>query len=128
MPTYSVACKGCGKVGERKLTFSEMSDFSEACTCGSSIVVMFAPSAMNFTLRDGPSGGWASRAIKEKQYREKRREMLAKKEKDHVYTPSLIPNFNGEQTESWREAKEIARVELGTSAAESYNDLVQSKG
>lgn len=128
MPTYSIVCKGCGKIEDRKLTFSEMDAFAEICSCGSSLEVGFMPCAVNFTLKDGPSGGWASRAIKEKQYREKRREILAKKEKDHVYTPSLVPNFNGEQTESWREARETARTVLGEASAKSYDNLVQNKG
>jgi len=127
MPTYTIVCSSCSKTEDRRLTFSERDVFEGACGCGGKLEIGFTPTAVAFTLRDGPSGGWASRAIKENQYRAKRREMLAQKEKDHVYTPSLIPNFGGQETGDWREAKEEARVNLGEEASKSYDRLVGEK-
>ena len=73
-------------------------------------MLAFDPGNVNFVLKDGESGGWTSKAGKENAYRARRNKVLAQKTKDHVFKTKLIPNFDGQQTENWREAQEQARA------------------
>jgi hypothetical protein len=82
----------------------------ECTACQGKAVLEFNPGDVTFVLRDGPSGGWTSKAGKENAYRARRNKILDKKTKDHVFKTRLIPNFEGQQTESWREAQEQARA------------------
>jgi hypothetical protein len=82
----------------------------ECPACQGKVVLAFDPGNVNFVLADGPSGGWTSKAGKENAYRARRNKMLAQKTKDHVFKTRLIPNFEGQQTENWREAQEHARA------------------
>lgn len=78
-------------------------------------------------MKDGESGSWASKVIKESKYRTARRETMAKKEKDHVFKSSLQANYDGTETGSWREAQELARKEKGEDAAATYQPMVSKE-
>ena len=93
--------------------------------CRTNLEIGFSPGSVSFVLRDGPSGGWASKAIKENRYRASRHRIIGQRQKDHVFTPTLQPNYMGEETGTWRNAQEMARKELGDAAASTYNFLIQ---
>jgi hypothetical protein len=78
-------------------------------------------------LVDGDSGGWASKAIAERGYRAKRREEVGRRQAENVLTPSLVPNYEGQDTGTWREAQEEARKAGGDAAAETYDPLVSKE-
>jgi hypothetical protein len=78
------------------------------CACGGQVKLIFDPSGVEFVLKDGESGGWISKAQKENAYRANRRQVMARKEKDHVRPNRLRPNFQGQVTSSWEEAKDLA--------------------
>ena len=116
MPTYSTRCEGCGNTAEVRLSFVNYESVKmgvktlECSSCQGKAVLAFNPGAVAFVLKDGESGGWTSKAGKENAYRARRSKILAQKTKDHVFKTQLIPNFEGQQTESWREAQEQARA------------------
>lgn len=113
MPVYSTQCQSCQATQDRKLTYQEYDEVKAGtrtlpCSCGGSLSLGFDPSKVAFVLKDGPSGGFVSKAGKENAYRAKRRQQMAQKERDHVRPHHLIPNFEGQQVGSWQEAKEAA--------------------
>jgi len=130
VPTYQIECLECGETHDQRLSYSEYDQVKAgtkalACkTCGLPAQIGFAPGNLGFILKEGESGGWASKSIKENAYRAKRRDMLAKKEKDHVFKANLQANYEGVETGSWREAQELARTEKGNEAAATYDHLV----
>jgi hypothetical protein len=79
---------------------------------GGKCQIVFDPSSVQFVLKDGESGGWASKAMKENSYRARHREHMARRERDHVFKPKLQPNFRGVETGTWKDAKEFARTEV----------------
>lgn len=130
MPTYDLACGECGHTESRRLTFSDY-DAVRAGTvqmpcqaCQAALQLVFNPGAVSFIMKDGESGGWTSKALRENKYRMARREVMAKRERDHVFKNKLQPNYRGEETGTWREAQEQARKDKGSEAATTYTPLV----
>lgn len=128
MPTYTFR-RTDGTMLKQRLTFSEY----EAISTGASTLteegfgpleLVFDPSSTSFILKDGPSGGWASKALKENQYRGVRSNVMAKREKDHVFKAKLVPNYNGQEASSWTEARDEARHQKGDAVALTYEPLV----
>ena len=130
MPAYDLSCGECGATECRRLTFSEYDAVKAGTTelpcqaCQAALQLVFNPGAVSFVMKDGESGGWTSKALRENKYRAARREVMAKRERDHVFKSSLQPNYRGEETGTWREAQEQARKDKGSEAASSYTPLV----
>lgn len=116
MPMYTTQCQTCQKVSDRKLSFSaydavKAGQQALACselTCSGSLSLVFDPSAVSFVLKDGESGGFVSKAMKENAYRKKRRQVMAQRERDHVRPNQLQPNYQGQTAGSWSEARDAA--------------------
>lgn len=114
MPNYNTQCPQCSKSESRKLTFQEYDQVKSgactllACQCGAIPALIFDPATVSFVLKDGESGGWVSKAAKENKYRAARRNVMARREKDHVTPKKLVPNYNGQIASSWSEAKDAA--------------------
>ena len=113
MPTYSSKCQGCGTAAAVRLTFAEYDEVKAGiktlpCTCGGSALIEFNPGEVEFVLKDGESGGWASKAGKENKFRAARRKVMEQRERDHVFKSRLIPNYGGQLTETWKDAKDAA--------------------
>jgi hypothetical protein len=131
MPTYQVDCLECGTTRDQRLSYADydaVQDGKKTLTCkncGLEAKIGFAPGNLGFVLKEGESGGWATKSIKENAYRSKRRAEVAKKEKDHVFKASLQPNFDGIETGTWKEAQELARKEKGDASASTYAPLIQ---
>jgi hypothetical protein len=130
VPTYQVDCLECGESKDQRLSYSDYDQVKAgtktlACfNCGLPAQIGFAPGNLGFVLKEGESGGWASKSIKENSYRLRRREVMAKREKDHVFKSSLQANYDGTETGTWKEAQELARTEKGNEAASTYDPLV----
>lgn len=75
------------------------------CTCGK-IMRKAVPRNINFVLK-GMS--WTGKNIKEKSYREKRRQQVGKKMAQSHDIPQILPNYKGEVCKSWDEAKTLAK-------------------
>lgn len=130
MPTYQVECHECGTTREQRLSYSDYDAVKAgskalACSnCGLPAQIGFSPGNLGFNFKEGESGGWATKSIKENAYRKKRRAEMAQKEKDHVFKASLQPNYQGVETGTWKEAQELARKEKGSPSASTYDSLV----
>jgi predicted nucleic acid-binding Zn ribbon protein len=114
MPTYSTKCESCGVAEDIRLSFKEYEDLKigakemSCAQCEGKVSFVFAPTGVSFVLKDGPSGGWASKAMKENKYRGKRYKEMGKRQKDHAFKPHLIPNVEGKLTENWKEARDMS--------------------
>jgi len=113
MPQYSSRCQGCAKPASIRLSFSEYDEVKAgtrplACECGGVVTLEFNPGEVAFVLKDGESGGWASKAGKENKFRSARRRVMERREKDHVFKTRLVPNHGGQLTETWKDAKDVA--------------------
>jgi len=113
MPVYNTECKDCQKAQDRKLTFKQYDLVSKGqlrldCDCGGQAQIVFNPSNVGFVLKDGESGGWVSKGAKENAYRASRSREMKRRQKEHVKPKELQPNFQGQTTSSWEEAKDLA--------------------
>lgn len=131
MPIYTFK-RPDGETTRRKLTFEEYDrvrtgGLQVVDDTGASLELVFNPGGANFVLKDGPSGGWISKATKENGYRAGRKVEMARREKDHVFKTRLIPNYQGQETESWREAREEVRKSSGLAAASTYDRHVREE-
>lgn len=129
MPTYTFKRPTDGALAKQKLTFSQYDalvagDLAVTDDKGEVLELVFNPGAASFVLKDGPSGGWASKAMKENKYRKEHRKVVAKREKDHVFKTRLIPNYKGQEAETWQEARDEARFQGNEAAALTYEPLV----
>lgn len=133
MPLYSTRCTACREERDVRLSFAQYDEVrggkrTLACkTCGEAADLQFAPGSLGFTFKDGESGGWASKALKENAYRGQRRKRMEQREKDHVFKPKLVPNYKGEEAPTWRDAQEVARKDGGDVSAVTYEPLVQQE-
>jgi hypothetical protein len=113
MPLYKTHCAACASHDTRRLSFEDYDQVSAGalvleCSCGGNQKLVFDPTAVSFVLKDGASGGWATKAAAENKYRAARRVEMGRREKDHVKPNRLIPNYKGQIAGSWAEAKEQA--------------------
>ena len=107
---YDFKCKKCEHCFETEmpaLTFKEVKEEGLPCEkCDGKAFNVFNPSNLQISFKGVQ---WADKNYKEKKYRKERSEYLAARQKINHRTPTLIPNYKGEQTGSWKEAKEAAR-------------------
>jgi hypothetical protein len=113
MPLYDTQCSTCLKQETRKLSFQQYENVTSGvvaldCQCGGKPELVFDPSAVSFVLKDGEGGGWVTKAQRENRYRAVRRDLMTRRERDHVKPKRLIPNYNGQVASSWGEAKDAA--------------------
>ena len=99
MPNYSTQCEGCKACHEIRLSFTDYDAVKlgvkllECSTCQGKVSLDFDPGEVSFVLKDGESGGWASKANKENAYRAKRYAYMGKRQDAHAPKTRLLPNF-----------------------------------
>lgn len=140
MPTYSTLCDSCGSRPNMKLTFTDYEAVRGGTkplpcpACQGKLAIVFNPDGVGFSLKDGESGGWISKSMKENKYRNRHRGVMEQRQRDHAPNPKLVPNFAGEVLGSWQEAKEAAYdkalretqdVAAATQASQTYDSLVK---
>lgn len=103
------------KTGEMKLVDSDDQELK----------LIFNPGDVKFVLKDGESGGWASKSMKENKYRQERRQVMARRERDHAPKTRLIPNFGGKEAHSWADVKDHVMSTRGAASAATYDRLVK---
>jgi len=69
--------------------------------------------------------GWSSKDGREKVYRAKRSAEMGRKMREAHQKSEMVPNYNGEPTESWREARELAKK--GGKNSRSYDNKVEQE-
>jgi hypothetical protein len=129
MPTYTVRRKSDGILFRRRLSFQEY----DAVKAGEQLLtdeegelleLVFDPGEIGFVLKDGQSGGWATKAGKENKYRKARRGEMARRERDHVFKNRLVPNVGGVEAPTWKDAQDEVRRVKGLEAASTYDSHV----
>ena len=139
MPIYTTQCPSCGDAGDLRLSFVDYDEIQTGAKnlicnqCEAKCHILFDPSSVQFVMKDGESGGWQSKALKENKYRARHREVMARRERDHVFKPQLQANYKGIETGTWKDAREFARVETAKehgqeaakAVAQTYDPLVK---
>jgi len=128
MPNYTFQ-RPDGELLTKRLSFTDYDaiiagDKQMVDAEGNELILVFNPGEVGFVLKDGESGGWAGRAIKENKYRAQRSKVMAKREKDHVFKNRLVPNYEGQEGNTWAEVQSHAKAEKGELAASTYDSLV----
>lgn len=142
MPLYETQCQECKVTASRKMSFDIYESVMagrvrvSCMKCGGALALVFAPGSVNFVLKDGESGGWISKAMKENKYRANRQQVMERRQRDHAPNPKLVPNFAGETLGSWAEAKQAAYdkalsetkdVSAAREASSTYDGLVKQE-
>lgn len=109
MPRYDFKCTNeeCGLIQEFVLRISESDQLIPCSHCKSDMKRTFI--AANWEGQMVLRGEWPGKLMKENDYRVKRSEQMAKRQKDNHFVPTLAPNVGGERTDSWGDAKKLAR-------------------
>ena len=103
MPTYQFSCK-CGSTEEIFRGVLETTPVS-CPSCGLAMAKDFTPSTIGHMRGSTPSKGY-----KETRVRKKRNAALGVKQMERYGTGAkLIPNVDGEETNTWSEASKLAR-------------------
>lgn len=89
--------------------------------------LVFDPGDVGVVLKDGPSGGWASKTMTERKARASWREELGRREREHVFKPKLVPNYAGQEANSWSDVKDHVRSTVGLDQAKTYDKLVKKE-
>ena len=129
MPIYTVRRQTDGVLLRRRLSFQEYDavlagEQTLTDSDGAPVELVFDHTGVGFVLKDGESGGWATKAGKENAYRKTRRKQMARRERDHVFKSRLIPNVAGAEAPTWEDAREEVRRVKGDDAASTYNSHV----
>ena len=142
MPQYSTKCLVCEKTNEIRLSFSNYDAVRlgtktlECTACQGQVNLVFSPGDVSFVLQDGPSGGWISKAMRENKYRTERQGVMTRRQRDHAPNPKLTPNFAGEVTHTWADAKQAAYdkalhetqdTSAAREAAKTYDSFVKKE-
>jgi hypothetical protein len=129
MPIYTFKRTTDGAVLTKRMSFSDY----EAIRAGTKQVtdengldleIVFNPGTVGFVMKDGVTGGWASKTEKERKYRVVRNSQMARREKDHVFKSRLVPNYQGEEAHSWSDVRDHVRTTKGAESASTYDSLV----
>lgn len=114
MPKYDYKCTNegvCFNVQEEDAKISEYKDLRPECVdCGSECEYIYIPTVCHAILKDGPTGSWPSKGNRFKNYRAKQSEKMKVRQKDRYghLNRDCVPNYQGQQTENWREAQSLA--------------------
>lgn len=108
--TYYCTSKKCNKSQDENHPVAGFKEFRPTCgTCGKPCEYRFTPSIPQIAFKDGPSGSWPSKGERYKKYRANRTAQVKRKQFDRYGAPKeLIPNYQGNQTENWSEARNMA--------------------
>lgn len=131
MPMYTLS-RPDGTTLTYRLTFTEYEDVKAGKMKlvdgeGVDLALVFNPGNIAFVMKDGVSGGWVSKALKEQRYRQARSQEMARREKDHVFKSRLVPNYEGQEAHNWSDVQDHVRSTKGDGAANTYNRLVSKE-
>jgi hypothetical protein len=128
--TYECTNDGClGPDGNRTVMEIEVSIKDDmravhppCVQCGDSCNYKWVPYVPQFVLKDGATGSWPSKGNRFRQYRAKASEAAGKRQKDRYGDPKkALPNYKGEETGTWEEAKSQAIKDRGLEAAPTFD-------
>lgn len=102
MPTYTYACSKCPDHFDRVLSLSER-DQPQACACGE-VAQKVVGGGPSFVMK---GDGWTGKNIKIQGQMANKNRRLSGKSRD-LPNQHLVPNVNGEEVDTWSEAKQLA--------------------
>lgn len=134
---YTYYCKDieCNHSQDENHSVNGFKEFQPPCgKCGKLCEYRYTPSIPQVAFKDGPTGSWPSKGNRYKQYREKRDGEMKRRQRDRYgEAKQLIPNYNGQITESWREAQSLAsqdknkESDMRAASANTFNDRVSNE-
>jgi len=129
MPTYTFRRIEDEGLVERRMSMTDFQrikagELGVTDADGCPLELVFDASQVGFVLKDGPSGGWATKAGKERRYRKDRHRVMGQRQRDHVHKTTLQPNYEGKIAPTWADAQDAARTDKGVAAARTYDSLV----
>ena len=111
---YDFKCEECGEVWEVEMSPDEFKKAKETgipcpkTDCDGVGYFQFNPGNVQVCW----SGfDWADKNFKEKSYRKDRSKVMATRQKKNNITPTLAPNYKGQRTKNWKEAREAAKAD-----------------
>lgn len=108
MPTYEHECNQCGNVFDLTLKISELQKTQQCPECASEDTKRNITSA-NFIL---VGDDWPGKSIRVNGQMHVRRDKVGIKEEEQkkdAPLATLIPNVDGEETDTWAEAQSLAK-------------------
>jgi hypothetical protein len=131
MPKYTFSCDT--HEFSVIMTFSrydsvKAGDSGVLCTeCGEPAHPVFDPGNISANFKEGVTGGWASKTLKEKENRARRWDRIGQKQKDHVRPNALVPNHEGVMHDRWSDIQDHVRVTKGDTEASTYDPFVKKE-
>jgi putative FmdB family regulatory protein len=105
MPIYGYTCPACAYTFDRRLPISQCDDPQPCPQCGATTKKQITVPNFNLVGDDWP--GKANRI--NSQMAEKNKRLSVRQAENHGPTPRLVPNVEGERTESWSDAAKLAK-------------------
>lgn len=105
MPIYGYACPSCAHEFDRRLPISQYNEPQPCPECGTEAKKQI--SAPNFNLVGDDWPGKANRI--NSQMAEKNKRLSARQAANHGAPARLVPNVEGERTDSWSDAAKLAK-------------------
>lgn len=108
---YKCTDPNCINVQEEDAKISEFKDLRPECiVCGAECEYVFVPTVVQVILKDGPTGSWPSKGNRFKKFRADQSKKMEGRQRDRYghLNRDCIPNYQGQQAESWREAQSMA--------------------
>lgn len=132
MPTYGYRCPNeeCKDLREDVASIKSYEEHHPPClVCATPCNYEYIPSVPHAVLKDGPSGSWPSKGERIKKQRQKASEAAASRSRDRYGKEpnKLVPNFDGNETETWREAQSMAQKERGVASAATFDSRVAAE-
>lgn len=133
---YEFACPSCHTsmtVDMNPETFQEVKDDGLSgddisddppCDCDDTYTYEFNPDDLDICWKGFE---WPEKNYREKKYRKNRSKELAKRQKEKHPVPELKPNYKGQRTESWREAKNRAKKDAEPKLETTYDPLIRQE-
>lgn len=124
---YDFKCEDCNATWEAELSIPEFQGAKQAgiaclhCEGGRAYNV-FNPAGIQVSYKGFQ---WADKNYREKAARKHRSVQMAARQNAAHRKPALAPNFNGERTQTWKEARDAAR-DAGK-VHETYDHLVAAE-
>lgn len=123
---YDFKCVTCDHVQTAEFSLDEFEVKKESgmsCReCGDTAKFKFQAAEVGICFR---GDAWADKNYKEKAFRKNRSKYMAARQAKNVKTPTLKPNYRGEEAETWTEARDAARDD-GKNVA-SYEPLIHKE-
>jgi len=123
---YQFVCTSCSHTQVENHPHEDLASLKESgvsCeVCSEEAQYFFDPKGVEICYKGFQ---WADKNHKEKTFRNSRSKYMASRQKKNNITPKLAPNYKGERTGSWKEAR--AEAASDGKFSETYDHLVREE-